>query len=247
MATVSSFGRKPSYTPSRTTASSAGGTGSSSVRAASEEHATTKRRLVTCAWSLGGGSARVPASKSGSDWGCWVVLDPSAHLSRSFDARQAVDEVEGHVDPCGDASRGDDVAVVHEPLVASNQDRRVELGQQIQAPPVRRRASPCTRSSSAGPRSAGDGPSRAALDPAAAGGFLGRLGTRGPRRQERRHRSSRLARPGPWHNAPSPVTPIEMTPRSRPQGKCASNTRAPPTGRSHRAPRRQGTGRSRCA
>src|SRR6266508_4249227 len=58
---------------------------------------------------------------------------PASSASR---ARQPGEYVQGHVDAGRDAGRGDHVAVVHEAIVGTHLDGRVELGEQAEAAPV---------------------------------------------------------------------------------------------------------------
>src|SRR6266511_3300192 len=65
-----------------------------------------------------------------------VVLDVSPDLLGTLDAGQPGEYVQGHVDAGRDAGRGDHVAVVHEAIVGTHLDGRVELGEQAEAAPV---------------------------------------------------------------------------------------------------------------
>ena len=76
-------------------------------------------------------------SGSGSDRRCWVVLDPSAHLSGSIDIGEAGHQVQRHVDSCGDARRSDHISIVDEPFVGADLDSRVKFGERLQLAPVR--------------------------------------------------------------------------------------------------------------
>lgn len=60
---------------------------------------------------------------------CRVVLDTFAHLAGACSTGEALDQVQGHVDPGRDPGRGDDLAVVDEPFGVLHPDRRVEFGE----------------------------------------------------------------------------------------------------------------------
>ena len=66
-----------------------------------------------------------------------VVLDVPPHCLRLLHRIEPRNEVQRHVDACGDACRGDDVAVVDEAGLAVDVD--AESGKAVERSPVRRR------------------------------------------------------------------------------------------------------------
>ncbi|CAM5285311.1 hypothetical protein SANTM175S_03721 [Streptomyces antimycoticus] len=71
-----------------------------------------------------------------------VVLDATSHLTCALRRGQPGDQVQRHVDTGRDPGGGDHVTVVDEPLVGPYVDRRVELREQVQRPPMRGRGPP---------------------------------------------------------------------------------------------------------
>jgi hypothetical protein len=63
------------------------------------------------------------------------LLGASSYLAGTVGSAQADDEVQRLVDAGRDACRGDNVAVIDQPLIATNVDGGVQLGEQIQRRP----------------------------------------------------------------------------------------------------------------